>query len=262
MATNEQLGFDEATATRLSAMYETPDVRRRRRIALAALDAQPGERVLDVGCGPGFFVSDLLAVVGPTGAVVGVDSSEPMLALAGSRCGKSPNAEFHEGAATALPFGDAEFDAALSVQVMEYVDDIPLALAEIYRVVKPGGRLMIWDTDWSTVSWHSSDQARMDAVLEDWDAHLSNPALPRTLASHLRAAGWIDVAAAGHNWTNLELGPDAISTSMAGLISSFVAPRMGSEIADAWMSDLRRLSEAGEYFFSYDQFCFTARKPG
>jgi ubiquinone/menaquinone biosynthesis C-methylase UbiE len=261
MATNEQLGFDDATAERLSAMYETPDVRRRRSIAVSALGARPGERLLDVGCGPGFFVSDLLPVVGPPGAVVGVDSSEPMLGLARRRCADAPNAEFHEGAATALPFGDAEFDAVLSVQVMEYVDDIPLALGEIHRVVKPGGRVLIWDTDWSTVSWHSSDESRMAAVLADWDAHLRHPCLPRVLAHRLREVGWVEVEAAGHNWTNLELTAETISASMLGLIANFVGPRMGSEVVDAWTDDLRRLSDRGEYFFSYDQFCFTARKP-
>ncbi|HVT64216.1 MAG TPA: methyltransferase domain-containing protein [Mycobacteriales bacterium] len=256
----DQLGFDEATAKRLAAMYETPDVGRRRSLAVAALDAKPGDRVLDVGCGPGFFVSDLLPIVGSSGAVVGMDSSQPMLAMARSRC-TEPNADFREGEATALPFGDAEFDAALSVQVMEYVADIPLALRELYRVVKPGGRVVIWDSDWSTVSWHSSDEARMHEVLTDWDAHLRHPWLPRTLGAQLRDAGWVDVEADAHNFTNTELSPSAISYSLMGLIIDFVAPRLGTEIVDAWAADLRRLGERGEYFFSYTAFCFAARKP-
>jgi cyclopropane fatty-acyl-phospholipid synthase-like methyltransferase len=51
---SEQLGFDDETARRLEAMYQTPDILRRRSLACAALDAKVGERILDVGCGPGF----------------------------------------------------------------------------------------------------------------------------------------------------------------------------------------------------------------
>jgi ubiquinone/menaquinone biosynthesis C-methylase UbiE len=66
---------------------------------------------------------------------------------------------------TALPVPDTGFDAALSVQVLEYVTDPDAALAELHRVLRPGGRLVVWDVDWATVSLHSSDAARTDRVL-------------------------------------------------------------------------------------------------
>jgi SAM-dependent methyltransferase len=48
------------------------------------------------------------------------------------------------------------FDRALSVQVLEYVSDPAAALADLHRALRPGGRLVVWDVDWSTVSWHST----------------------------------------------------------------------------------------------------------
>ena len=63
------------------------------------------------------------------------------------------------------PVPDASFDAALSVQVLEYVAEVDAALAELRRALRPGGRLVIWDIDWSTVSWHSADPVRMRRVL-------------------------------------------------------------------------------------------------
>src|SRR5690349_15727740 len=69
-----QLVFDESRARQMQTLYRTRDVRRRRALVREALAARAGERVLDVGCGPGFFVEELLDEVGPDGAVVGVDT--------------------------------------------------------------------------------------------------------------------------------------------------------------------------------------------
>ena len=118
-----QLVFDESRARQLETLYRTRDVRRRRALVREALAARAGERVLDVGCGPGFFVEELLDEVGPDGAVVGVDASPQMLAAAAHRCASRGNVDFREGDATALPVEDASFDAALCVQVLEYVAD-------------------------------------------------------------------------------------------------------------------------------------------
>src|SRR5918912_821955 len=60
----DQIDFDERTAAQLEVVYRTRDIRRRRALAQAALASQPGDEVLDVGCGPGFYVVDLLEIVG------------------------------------------------------------------------------------------------------------------------------------------------------------------------------------------------------
>jgi SAM-dependent methyltransferase len=111
-----QLVFDEDIAKQMETLYRTRDVRRRRALVSEALAVREGERVLDVGCGPGFYAEELLEVVGPSGAVVGVDSSPQMLAVAADRCARHPNAAFHQADATALPVEEASFDAALCVQ--------------------------------------------------------------------------------------------------------------------------------------------------
>src|SRR3989442_15074165 len=118
-----QLVFDEDMARAIERTYEIRDARRRRAIARAALAAAPGERVLDVGCGPGFYCAELLAEVGQGGFVVGVDGSGAMLELARRRCDGAHNVEFREADATALPVADASVDRALCVQVLEYLAD-------------------------------------------------------------------------------------------------------------------------------------------
>src|SRR3954462_7429426 len=112
-------------------MYRVRAAVRRRSLVRAALAAHPGERVLDLGCGPGFYCLELLEEVGPDGHVVGLDLSPQMLALAERRCQGHDNVEFHEAEAPSLPVKDESFDAALTVQVLEYVADVPAALAEL-----------------------------------------------------------------------------------------------------------------------------------
>jgi arsenite methyltransferase len=160
-----QLEFNEQLAAEMEVIYRRRDILRRRALVYEALDPQPGDRILDAGCGPGFYTAELLERVGPEGSLVGVDASKPMLALSAKRCDGHPNVTFHEGDVTALPVPDGEFDRALSVQVLEYVEDIPAALAELKRALKPGGRVLLWDVDWATVSWHSEDPARMERFL-------------------------------------------------------------------------------------------------
>ena len=257
-----QLTFDRRTAEQLEVAYRARDILRRRELVYAALDAGAGARIVDVGCGPGFYVAELLERVGRSGFVVGVDRSPQMLELAKNRA-RSENVDFREGDATALPVRDEDFDAALSVQVLEYVADVDAALAELHRALRPGGRVVIWDVDWTTVSWRSSDPERMQRVLRIWDRHLAHPALPHTLGSRLRRAGFRNVATEGHAFVAEELSPDAYVGAALPIIEQFVAGA-GALAADevaAWADEQRQLSESGDFFFACIQFCFAATRP-
>ena len=253
-----QLEFNEQVAAEIEALYRGGDILRRRAHVQEALGARPGERVLDAGCGPGFYVAEILERVGPEGSVVGVDASEPMLALAAKRCEGHANVAFKGGDVTALPVADADFDRALSVQVLEYVSDIPAALAELKRVLRPGGRLLLWDVDWATVSWHSEDPARMQRFLAAWDEHLSDPTLPRTLSAQLRAAGFEDVELTGHAFAT----DDVAAETYAGGVMKLMADYVGGDEARAWAEEQRELQARGESYFACIQFCFTATRPG
>lgn len=256
-----QLVFDEDMARQLEAVYRTRDVLRRRQLVRDALGAAPGERILDVGCGAGFYAVELLERVGAEGSVVGVDNSPQMLAMAKGRCQGHDNASFHEADATSLPVEDESFDAALCVQVLEYVPDTTAALAELHRALRPGGRLVVWDVDWATVSLHSSDPARTAFVLGTFDRHLAHPSLPQTLTARLRAVGFEEIGIQGHAFVTNEFLPDAYGGSLVPLIAQYVAKQEGAkDEASAWLADQRELGERGEFYFACIQFCFTATR--
>jgi ubiquinone/menaquinone biosynthesis C-methylase UbiE len=259
-----QLVFDEAMVAQLEKLYATRDVLRRRRLVREALGPAPGERILDMGCGPGFYAAELLEAVGAEGSVVGVDVSAAMLDVARKRTEGSANADFREGEATALPVEDGEFDAALTVQVLEYVEDATAALRELHRALRPGGRLVVWDVDWATLSCHSEDPARMERVLRAWDGHLAHASLPRTLAPRLREAEFANVRAEGHSFATAWLDPESYGAALIPVVQKYVAgdEGIGADTAAAWAEEQRELGGRGAFYSAVIQFCFSAVKPG
>lgn len=247
--------YDEEPARRILALSETSDMCAQRARVIKLLAPRPGERVLDVGCGPGHLARELAQEVEPGGRVHGVDLSEQMLALAAH-----PDLELALVSGTTLPFETGVFDAAVATQVYEFVEDLPAALSELFRVLRPnGGRALILDTDWDAIVWRSRDEARMQRVLDGWRRRVAHPRLPRELASHLRRAGFV-VAECGAFVILDRVGESGSYSSLQ--IEHLGASGIGVADRDVeeWAADLHELARAGEYFFSLNRYLFLATK--
>ena len=260
-----QLTFDADSARALEAIYMTPDVVAQRGRVIDLLAPAPGEHLLDVGVGPGLLALDLARLVGESGRLVGLDLAPAMVTAATARLSGLSQAEVRVGDAAKLDLPDGGFDAAVSTQVYEYVADMPRALAELHRVLRPGGRALILDTDWRSLVWHSADPARMDRVLACWDAHLADPHLPAKLGPLLREGGFSVrrteiVPMFAPRWQ-----PVSYAGGMVRTIRNFVranGARFGLDDAElqAWWAEQEALIAADAFFFSVNRYAFLATR--
>jgi arsenite methyltransferase len=258
----DNLEFDDETSRVVEEFNASRGAIKRRRRIMATLALQAGEAILDVGSGPGHQVFEMSSIVGPDGRVQGVDPAESAIAIASRRCSGLSNVQFELGDAAQLPFDDETFDAVMSSQVFEYLENVSGGLQEIYRVLRPGGRVLIHDTDWGTLLWRSSDSQRMARVMAVWDKHLTDPHLPQTLASKLRDAGFSDIKAEPIVQLETKYDPGSVSGVLMRFIVGYVESQgVPASEANAWKDDLESLGAAGDYLFSSNEYVFVGRKP-
>ena len=181
-------------AVLVAAMDETADWDATRRLHAwerAQLALMPGERLLDVGCGPGDAGLRLAADLGEAGALVGVDASESMLRVARERARSARcRVRFTQGDATSLDEPDDAFDAARCERTLQWLAGPSRAVAERVRVLRPGGRSSLIDTDWSTFEIDMGDEALAAAIREVVHAERNRPStIGRRLGDLVIAAG-------------------------------------------------------------------------
>ncbi|MBC7665575.1 MAG: methyltransferase domain-containing protein [Caulobacter sp.] len=142
----QRYGWDRA-ASAYEASWQAP-LDLARHSLLERLRPRPGERVLDVACGTGVLARELARLVGTTGEVVGIDLSQAMIDAANGRERDPASAPTHHARmdAQSLAFPDASFDVVLCCFGLMYLPDAERALAEMRRVLRPGGRvgLAVW----------------------------------------------------------------------------------------------------------------------
>jgi SAM-dependent methyltransferase len=129
-------------------------------------ELQPGQWVLDLGSGAGFDALLAARKVDPGGCVIGVDMTDAMLHKARNNAAKAGlnNVKFRKGDIESLPVGDCLFDVVVSNCVLNLCPDKDRALREIYRVLKPGGKLAVSDMAW-TIEPHESVRSDLNAIV-------------------------------------------------------------------------------------------------
>ncbi|MFI6409550.1 methyltransferase domain-containing protein [Streptomyces sp. NPDC050548] len=188
--------IDPGNVTRLVAALDiqetNPGVRRLRAWAHEALDPRAGERALDIGSGTGSTTRELAAAVGDSGSALGVEPNPGLRTIAQERAAEAGNpARFTDGDALSLPVPDASVDVVWCERVLQHLAEPDKAVAEMARVLRPGGRVALLDTDWATTILHPGDPEIMAALTSGALTGAANPYAGRRLVGQLSAAGFV-----------------------------------------------------------------------
>jgi ubiquinone/menaquinone biosynthesis C-methylase UbiE len=224
-----------------------------KRLMLERAGLAPGAAVLDVGCGPGDDLFEIAEHVGADRRLVGLDASEVMVAEARRRSEeRGLPITFEVGEATALPFADGTFDVCRAARVLEHLDDPSGALAEMARVTRPDGRIVVFDFDWDTlIVDHPDKQTTRDVVLTYSDSIRNGwigRQLPRLFREQCLEVLSIDPLQVFVHYALAELflGSHLVALQTNGTLRP--------DQAERWWEELRRSDAAGTLLIGFTAF--------
>lgn len=254
--------YDKKAAARIDRSYLTPEIVNQRLRTLAALALAEGESVLDAGCGTGLLLEQEALAVGTGGRADGIDSSADMLELARDRCADLSQVNLHQGGVEQLPFDAASFDALSTTQCLLYVEQLDAALAEFHRVLKPGGRIAVLETDWSGAIMNSHDQSLTQRIFDAWELGQANPYLPKRLRPLLSELGFGAIRVEAIPILNAGYRENSFSASMMRNYAGNAQKhgRISAAEAEEWLAGIDKLIQQDAYFFCVNRFLFTAVK--
>lgn len=245
-------------ATRATDFYQ--EIKQRSYDLLALHE---GEAVLDVGCGTGGDVVALAARVGPGGRAVGLDFSATMIAEARRRAADAGvTAEFVQGDAHHLDFPDASFDGCRAERLLQHARDRRAVLAEMVRVAKPGGRVVIWESDLDMLVFDAPDRAVSRAMQRYICDGFRNGAIGHQLYRMFHEAGLTDVQPTllGRALTDFALVESAFDLRASARRAAAEGVITATEATD-WIAALEAANDAGHFFCGVAGFLVSGRKP-
>ena len=254
----------DVVITRLEARGKHPRFMEMMREYLDAMKIDSCRKVLDLGCGTGVAARSIARRKGFRGHITGVDLS-PYLVTAAQRFSEQEGVghavEFRAGDSHSLGLPDQTFDAAIAHTLISHVDDPRAVLSEMERVVKPGGKITVFDGDYASITFGSDDaekgKANDELIIK---ALVTNPRVMRQMPELLQDAGLTLEAA--FSYVVADIGKADFWTPA---LQSFIrllpkAGAMSEREAQAWVTSMLKRSEQGQFFGATNFYSYIATR--
>jgi len=249
----------------LEARGRTPSQIRLRRRFLRFVPIRAGQRVLEVGCGSGVVMRDLATLVGPRGAIVGVDPSQAALDVARALARHHPlrrRMRWRLAGGAALPFPANRFDAALAITVLLHVADPETVVREMVRVTRPGGRVGVQDQDFGTLAVTHPDRTLTDRIMWGVASHMyDEPFSGRRLPGLLRAVGLDDVRLSTEVFQDTTLEPFTKTFLERRADNAVRFGLVDPPTAQTWLDGFTELVSAGGFVLTFNYYGAVGVKP-
>jgi ubiquinone/menaquinone biosynthesis C-methylase UbiE len=239
-----------------------PGVRAVKPLMLEQMRLHRGQRVLEVGCGAGDDVRMIARRVGPSGHVLGIDTSPLVVAEATRRSlDRNLPVEFRVGDVLGIELPDAAVDRCRAERLLMHAHGEPAAMVgELTRVLRPTGRLVAFELDWDTLAIDGAERELTRRIVRSYSDGVANGCVGRTLPRLLRDSGLVDVATIPHA---VEIPFDFFGWVLSGhLDAAIAAGSFTPEELIGWWDALDDAHARGRFYAAILGFVVAGTKPG
>ena len=238
----------------LDRVERLPDAIARRKRSYELLQIEKGSIVADIGCGAGTAVFEMDALVRPGGSALGIDIHEPLLTAGRARASRRGiDVELKHGNAEALPFADGSLHGYRAERLYQHLSKPEPFLKEAYRVLAPGGRIVLVDQDWDAMLFDSNDLATTRAIAHAAANGVANGTVGRQYYRLLKDAGFVDVQV----FADMHVSTNYNENGFFAEHWARVCDAMGvlpSDKLESWIADQRNRAANGRFFMAITYF--------
>jgi len=260
----EESGNSEPFVDYLDTVTAQTQAMRYKKRSYEFLKIARGSSILDIGCGTGDDVLALAELVGPNGKAVGIDNSKSLIEEANQRLKQTQfPVEFRVGDVNKLDLEDNTFDGCRADRVFMHLRDRQRALSEMIRVTRPGGRIVVCETDWDTLIVEAPDRDLTRKIIDNYVENLVlNPWSGRELYKLLQQAGLENVVVADTATmvlTDLSTANQIFGIKKAADLICEKKPFLADKVK-SWFSYLKQADDEGFFFSAATGFAVFGEK--
>jgi ubiquinone/menaquinone biosynthesis C-methylase UbiE len=256
---------DEATIGRVAEAMElrAGDPRQQEILAtyLSRIDWPPDSRVVEIGCGTGAITRAIAARPG-VAEVVGVEPAPGLVRRARELAQALTTVSFVEGDGRDVPIPDSSFDVAVVHTVLSHVPRPERVLAEVHRLLRPGGWAAVFDGDYATMTVsRAADDPLQSCATAFAEQYINDAWVMRRLPRLASDLGLVDIVIDSHGYLKVTESPYLISIVTRGADALLTRGIIGPELAAALGGEAKRRDDSGDFFGFVAYTSLIARKP-